>query len=63
MAYVFAVADFGFTDPNDTPPNSLLAVGIATNPTAGSLTNNGVAVTAPQLIPVADITGGLLPTG
>src|SRR4030095_9174593 len=24
--YTFAAADFGFTDPNDTPPNTLLAV-------------------------------------
>src|SRR5205085_185171 len=59
-AYVFAVADFGLTDPSDTPPNALLAVEITTLPAAGTLTDNGVAVTAGQFIPVADITGGKL---
>jgi hypothetical protein len=58
--YVFAAADFGFTDPDDTPANALLAVVIATLPIAGSLELNGVAVTAGQSIDVADITGGLL---
>ena len=53
-------ADFGFSDPNDTPANNLLAVKITTLPAAGTLTDNGVAVTAGQFIPVADITGGLL---
>jgi hypothetical protein len=59
-AYVFAAADFGFTDPNDTPANTLLAVKITTLPAAGSLTDNNVAVSAGQFIPVADINGGLL---
>ncbi|MCU1397844.1 MAG: hypothetical protein JWN62_953, partial [Acidimicrobiales bacterium] len=58
--YVFAAANFGFTDPNDTPPNALSAVKIATLPTAGTLTDNSVAVTAGQLVAVADIDGGLL---
>ncbi|HTT38056.1 MAG TPA: cadherin-like domain-containing protein, partial [Burkholderiales bacterium] len=58
--YTFATADFGFSDPNDSPANSLLAVKIATIPSAGSLTDNGVAVTAGQFIAVADITGGKL---
>jgi hypothetical protein len=31
-AYTFTAADFGFTDPNDTPPNTLLAVKITTLP-------------------------------
>jgi hypothetical protein len=59
-AYVFAAADFGFTDPNDTPANTLLAVKITTLPAAGTLTDNNVAVVAGQFIPVADINGGLL---
>ena len=59
-AYTFTAADFGFTDPNDTPANNLLAVKITTLPAAGSLKDNGVAVTAGQFIPVADIAGGLL---
>jgi hypothetical protein len=58
--YTFVAADFGFTDPGDSPANSLLAVEIVTLPGVGSLTNNGVAVTAGDFIPVANITGGLL---
>ncbi len=58
--YVFGVADFGFSDPNDTPANSLLAVKITTLPGAGTLTDNGVAVTAGQFVSVADITAGKL---
>ena len=41
-AYTFGVADFGFSDPNDNPPNSLLAVKITTLPTAGTFTDNGL---------------------
>jgi hypothetical protein len=59
-AYMFAEADFGFGDPNDTPPNALLAVKITTVPATGSLTDNGAMVTAGQFIPLADITGGKL---
>ena len=59
-AYTFAAAEFGFTDPNDIPPNNLKAVEITTLPAAGTLTDNGVAVTAGQFVPVADITGGKL---
>ena len=59
-AYVFAVSDFGFTDPNDTPSNAFLAVKISALPAVGALTDNGVAVTAGQMIPVADLSGGLL---
>ena len=59
-AYTFAVVDFGFTDPNDTPANNLLAVKITTLPGLGTLTNNNVAVNAGDFIPVANISGGLL---
>ena len=58
--YTFAAADFGFSDPNDTPPNSLLAVKITTVPAAGSLTDNGSLVTAGQFVSVADINSGKL---
>jgi hypothetical protein len=58
--HTFTASEFGFSDPNDTPPNTLLAVKITTLPTAGSLTDNGVAVTAGQFVAAADITGGLL---
>ncbi len=56
----FSVADFGFSDPNDSPANSLKAVEITTLPTAGNLDDNGFAVTAGQFIAVVDINGGLL---
>ncbi len=59
-AYTFTAADFGFTDPNDTPPNNLLAVKITTLPSLGTLTNNNVPVNAGDSIPVANINGGLL---
>ena len=59
-SYGFATTDFGFSDPNDNPANTLLAVKITTLPTAGTLTDNGVAVTAGQLVSVTDIAAGLL---
>lgn len=58
--YVFSAADFGFSDPNDTPANNLLAVEITTLPTLGTLTDDGVAVTAGQFVNVGDISDGLL---
>ena len=58
--YTFTTADFGFTDPNDTPVNDFLAVKITTLPGAGTLTNNGVAVSAGDFISVADIAAGKL---
>lgn len=57
--YILSVSDFGFTDPNDSPPNSLLAVKVHTLPLSGNLTYNGVAVSAGQFIPVAGIAAGL----
>src|SRR5438094_855045 len=61
-AYTFTAANFALTDPNDSPANNLLAVKITTLPSAGSgtLTDNGVAVSAGQFISVADITAGKL---
>jgi hypothetical protein len=59
-AYSFQAADFGFSDPHDSPANSLLAVKIDALPSAGSLTDNGVAVTAGQSVSAADISAGLL---
>ena len=55
-AYVFASADFGFSDASDSPANNLLAVKISTLPGAGSLTDNGVAVTAGQFVSATDIS-------
>jgi Ca2+-binding RTX toxin-like protein len=59
-SYIFAASDFGFSDANDVPANALLAIKIDTLPTAGVLTDNGVAVTAGQSVSVADINSGLL---
>ncbi|WP_171057326.1 Ig-like domain-containing protein, partial [Pseudomonas fluorescens] len=55
--YTFSAADFGFTDPNDTPANAFSAVVIASLPAAsdGTLALNGVAVVAGQVIAVADL--------
>ena len=48
--YTFGTSDFGFSDTSDSPANTLLAVKIATLPGAGTLTDNGVAVTAGQFV-------------
>ena len=37
QAHTFAAADFGFSDPNDSPANTFVAVIITTLPAAGSL--------------------------
>ena len=58
--YTFTAADFGFTDPNDTPANALAAVKITTVATDGKLKLGGVDVTPGQLIPVAAINAGNL---
>src|SRR5207244_2601460 len=59
--YTFGTADFGFSDLQDAGStagaNTLQAVEITTLPVAGTLKDNGVAVTAGQFIPVADING------
>src|SRR6185437_4410990 len=57
-AYIFKAADFGFSDASDSPANGFLAVKIATLPAAGSLTDNGTAVTAGQFVKTADIAAG-----
>ncbi len=49
-SHAFTAADFGFTDPNDSPANGLKAVVITTLPTQGTLTLSGVAVTAGQSV-------------
>jgi len=43
-AYVFGLADFGFSDPRDVPSNGFAAVRIVSLPVAGTLTRNAVAV-------------------
>src|SRR5690606_27202369 len=59
-SHTFSVADFGFNDSSDSPANSLLAVVIASVPSNGDLTLNGMAVVANQIIDAADIASGKL---
>ncbi|MER9426911.1 Ig-like domain-containing protein, partial [Mesorhizobium sp. M0317] len=63
-AHTFTAADFGFSDPTDAASaagaDALLAVEITTLPGAGSLTNDGIPVTAGQFVSVADINAGKL---
>jgi hypothetical protein len=54
-AYAFKASDFGYSDPNDTPPHLFKAVIITTLPGAGLLQFDGAAVTARQSVPVADL--------
>jgi hypothetical protein len=58
--YTFKTSDFGFTDPIDSPPNTLLAMKFVLLPNAGTLTDNGVAVTANQFVSATDIIAGKL---
>jgi len=58
--YVLAMADFGFTDPGDAPPDLFKRVCMTTLPTAGSLLLNGEAVTAGQFVNIVDIASGRL---
>ncbi|HEY9763093.1 MAG TPA: VCBS domain-containing protein, partial [Trichocoleus sp.] len=53
--YTFSASDFGFTDPNDSPANSLQSVVITTLPTTGTLKLNGNAITAGTEITAANI--------
>ena len=57
-AYTLTAADFGFTDLVDG--NALSAVKFATIPSAGTLTNSGVAVSADSFVSVTDINAGNL---
>src|SRR5262249_34840133 len=59
-AYTFNTADFGFSDPNDSPANGLLAVQIDALPTAGQLLLNGIAVTAGESVAASEIAAGHL---
>lgn len=56
QSYTFSADDFGFTDPTDSPADTLLAVKITTLPSNGTLTLNGIAVIAGEAIALADIT-------
>ena len=59
-AYAFSVLDFGFTDPKDSPDDGFQAIRVTTLPGGGTLTNNGVPVTAGAFVGVADLLAGKL---
>ncbi len=59
-AYTLSAADFGFSDPFDTPAHVFQAVRITTPPSVGTLMNNGVEVTAGQFVLVSDLNANLL---
>jgi len=52
-AYTFTLADFGFSDPNDSPANIFQAVTITSLPDAGTLTLNGTLVNVGDSIPIS----------
>src|SRR5262245_65611447 len=58
--YPFSVADFGFSDPVDAPPNNFAGVRITTPPAAGTLTIFGFPVFPGQFVPASLIAGGQL---
>ena len=58
QSYTLAAADFGFSDPLDG--DSFAGVEITTLPTSGTLKDNGAAVTAGEIIAIADINAGHL---
>jgi ELWxxDGT repeat protein len=57
VPYCFAAADFGFTDPADSPARAMAGVIITTVPSAGVLSLEGAAVHAGQFISAEDLTG------
>ncbi|HEY0201609.1 MAG TPA: hypothetical protein VGC24_07945, partial [Burkholderiaceae bacterium] len=59
-SYTFQAADFGFSDPSDSPADAFSAAKITTLPAQGTLTLNGTPVVAGQLVVVADISSGKL---
>ena len=59
-SYTFTTADFGFSDPSDSPASALLAVKITTLPGAGALRLDGAAVSAGDFVSATDIAAGKL---
>ncbi|MCB1382271.1 MAG: tandem-95 repeat protein [Notoacmeibacter sp.] len=55
QTHTFTAAEFGFSDPLDSPPDAFMSVIITTLPAGGTLTLNGNPVLAGGEIAVADI--------
>src|SRR5262249_44359072 len=64
QSHTFVAADFGFSDPIDAASSSganiFAAVKIDTVAGGGALTDNGVVVSAGQVVSIADINAGKL---
>jgi cyclophilin family peptidyl-prolyl cis-trans isomerase len=60
VPYVLKVADFGFSDPGDTPPNSFTRLLVTTAPTSGALSLDGQPVADGTYVSVEDIAAGKL---
>ena len=58
--YAFTLADFGYTDPLDSPANAFQGVRITQILGSGTLTNNSVAVNSGDTVSAADINAGRL---
>lgn len=56
-SYFVFISDFGFSDPSDSPNNSLKAVQIVSLPAKGQLLDGDVSVVVGQSIPLADFVG------
>lgn len=57
-AFVLGEADFGFGDPDDTPPNVLASVELVNLPLLGSISLMGIALSAGQSVTRADLVAG-----
>ena len=57
-SYTFQTSDFPYSDPNNTTPTALKAVIFETLPGAGTITDNGLAVTAGEAVAASDIAQG-----
>jgi hypothetical protein len=54
-AYQFIASDFGFSDPLDSPPNSLGAIRVTTVPLIGALELSSATVSVGQSVPIANL--------
>ena len=58
--YTFSAANFGYSDPHNSPAEPFAGLIVDTLPSAGTLTDNGHAVIAGQFVSASDVANGLL---
>ena len=58
--YTFTAADFGFSDPNDSPANSFGRLLITSVPASGTLKNGATTLNAGDFVTIADINANQL---